>query len=207
MLDNFTKAFRITEKGLLDELSEKATITAHDKGDVLIRENEYIKVLKIVLKGRVRIFQEKEDRQVLIYYLRDMETCTLSLSACFQDCKSNVTAVVESKTTVLNIPVRYVRDWSFEYKSWHNFTVNTFTKSYAVLMSNYSQLAFNNLKTRILMYVNEKATEENNFTIQISHQRLADELGTTRVVVSRLLKQLEKDNFLNLGHRKIQIIK
>ncbi len=207
MLHGFFKKLKITEEELQTEIANNAYISEHKKGDVLIKENEYIKVLKIVIKGRVRVFQESEDRQILIYYLNDIETCTLLLSACFQDCKSTVKAIVEDQTTILNIPVRHVKDWSFKYKSWHDFTMNTFSESYNVLMSSYTELAFNGLKERVLIYIMEEANEQNHCTISMSHQRLANEFGTTRVVISRLLKQLEKENLLKLGQKQVQVIR
>ncbi|MEX6625883.1 Crp/Fnr family transcriptional regulator [Tenacibaculum salmonis] len=203
MLHNFIKHLRITEQELLEELQEKSTITTHKKGDFIIKKNQYIKVLKIVLKGKVRVFQENEEREILIYYLNDMETCTLSLSACFEDCKSTVNAIIEEDCTILNIPVRFVKDWNFKYKSWNVFTTNTFRYSYNHLINQYSNLAFQPLKDRLFDYLVSKAE---NTVIRKSHQELARELGTTREVISRLLKTLEKNNRLHLGQKEIIIL-
>ena len=203
MLSNFTNQLRITEQELLKELREKSTITTHKKGDVIIKNNQYIKVLKIVLQGKVRVYQENEEREILIYYLDDMETCTLSLSACFEDCKSTVNAIVEEDSEILNIPTRYVKDWNFKYKSWNTFTTNTFRVSYNHLINQYSNLAFQPLKDRLFDYLVSKA---NNSVIKKSHQQLAKELGTTREVISRLLKVLEKNNKLHLGQKEILIL-
>ena len=204
MLNNFIDQLRITEEELQEELREKSSITTHEKGALIIKNNEYIKVLKIVLKGKVRVYQENEEREILIYYLDALETCTLSLSACFEDCKSTVNAVVEEDCTILNIPVRFVRDWNFKYKSWNTFTTNTFRKSYNHLINQYSNLAFQPLKDRLLDYLISKA---NDTIINKSHQQLAKELGTTREVISRLLKKLESNGKLNLGQKEIQILK
>jgi CRP/FNR family transcriptional regulator len=204
MLSNFTNQLRITEQKLLDELREKSTITTHKKGDIIIKNNEYIKVLKIVLKGKVRVYQDNEEREILIYYLGDMETCTLSLSACFEDCKSTVNAVVEEDSEILNIPTQYVKDWNFKYKSWNRFTLNIFRESYAVLIENYSKLAFKPLIERLYEYLKDTA---NNSSVNRSHQELARELGTTREVISRLLKKLKNENKVQLGQKEIIVIK
>ncbi|MCJ8290404.1 MAG: Crp/Fnr family transcriptional regulator [Crocinitomicaceae bacterium] len=204
MLNNFINQLRITEEELQEELRAKSFITVHEKGVHIIKNNEYIKVLKIVLKGKVRVYQENEEREILIYYLNALETCTLSLSACFEDCKSTVNAVVEEDCTILNIPVRFVRDWNFKYRSWNTFTTNTFRKSYNHLINQYSNLAFQPLKDRLLDYLISKAKDT---IINKSHQQLAKELGTTREVISRLLKKLETNGKLNLGQKEIQILK
>ncbi|WP_338410399.1 Crp/Fnr family transcriptional regulator [uncultured Flavobacterium sp.] len=204
MLNSFINKLRITEQELQDELQEKSSITTHKKGDFIIKNNQYIKVLKIVLQGKVRVYQENDEREILIYYLNAMETCTLSLSACFEDCKSSVNAIVEEECTILNIPVRFVRDWNFKYKSWNTFTTNTFRESYNHLINQYSNLAFQPLKDRLFDYLVSKA---NNAIIKKSHQQLAKELGTTREVISRLLKTLESNGKLTLGQKEIQILK
>ncbi|WP_237275990.1 Crp/Fnr family transcriptional regulator [Tenacibaculum ovolyticum] len=204
MLDNFLKQLGISEKGLQDEIRKNAIITEHKKGDFIIKNNHYIKVLKVVLEGKVRVYQESEDREILIYYLNTMETCTLSLSACFEDCKSTVNAIAEEKCIILNLPIRYVRDWNFSYKSWNNFIINTFKESYNHLIHQYSNLAFQPLKDRLLDYLISKANDD---IIYKSHQDLAKELGTTREVISRLLKKLESNGKLRLGQKEIQILK
>lgn len=203
MLQKFIQKTGITEEDLITELHEKSEITTHKKGDFIIKNNEFIKVLKIVLNGKVRVYQENEEREILIYYLTEMETCTLSLSACFEDCKSNVNAIIEEDCTILNIPVRAVKNWNFKYKSWNNFTINIFRESYAVLINNYSKLAFQPLKERLYDYLKETA---NQLIVKRSHQELARELGTTREVISRLLKKLKEENKVELGQKEIIII-
>ncbi|RKM98358.1 Crp/Fnr family transcriptional regulator [Aquimarina sp. AD10] len=204
MLNNFINQLRITELELQDELQEKSSITIHKKDDIIIKNNQYIKVLKIVLKGKVRVYQENGEREILIYYLNPIEACTLSLSACFEDCKSTVNAVVEEDCTILNIPVRFVRDWNFKYKSWNSFTTNTYRESYNHLINQYSNLAFQPLKDRLFDYLVSKA---NDMVVKKTHQELAKELGTTREVISRLLKKLESNGKLNLRQKEIQILK
>ena len=185
MIANFIHQLGITEEALQNELRDIATISTHKKGEFIIKNNQYIKVLKIVLKGKARVYQENEDREILIYYLNAMEACTLSLSACFEDCKSTVNAIVEEECTIINIPVRFVRDWNFKYKSWNTFTTKTFRESYNHLINQYANLAFQPLKDRLFDYLVSKA---NNAIVKKSHQELARELGTTREVISRLLK-------------------
>lgn len=203
MLIDFIKEHHILEEQLISELEKNSTITTHEKGDIIIKNNQYIKVLKIVLQGKVRVYQENEEREILIYYLKKMETCTLSLSACFGDCKSTVNAIAKEKCIILNIPVRHVKDWNFKYKSWNTFTINTFRKSYKHLIHQYSNLAFQPLKDRLFDYLLSKSTDS---IVNKSHQELAKELGTSREVISRLLKNLEKNNKLHLGKKEILIL-
>lgn len=203
MLDSFIKQLNILEDDLKRELRENAEITHHKKGEVIIKNNQYIKVLKIVLKGKVRVYQEYEDREILIYYLTSMETCTLSLSACFADSKSNVSAITKEDSTILNIPVRFIKDWNFKYKSWNAFTINIFRESYNSLLSSYSNLAFKSLKERLLEFL---ISVSRNSIINKSHLQIAMELGTTREVISRLLKKMESDGEIQMGQREIKLL-
>lgn len=205
-LDLFFKQLAIREPALKQELRQHATITSHKNKEQIIRTGEYIKVLKILLKGKVRVFQESEDREILIYYLAPLETCTLSLSACFDDCESTVNAITEEESVILNIPVHYVRNWCNQYPSWNNFTINTFRHSYNVLMDNYAKLAFKTLNERLLEYLLSNARQQNNCVLAMSHQQIANELGTTREVVSRLLKKLEKEQRIKLGQKSIKVL-
>lgn len=203
MLDMFIKELRIHEVELQNKLRENSNITYHKKGSVIIKENVYIKVLKIVLSGSVRVYQQFEDREILIYYLNKMETCTLSLSACFENCKSNVNAIAEEDCYILNIPVRFVEDWSFTYKSWNTFTMKTFRDSYHILLDKYSKIAFAPLKDRLLEYL---ITAASNGTLKCSHQKIAKELGTSREVISRLLKKIESEGKIAMRMKEIEIL-
>ena len=207
LLDTFFRRLGIREPALQQKIRQYATITYHQDKDPIITAGEYIKVLRILLDGKVRVFQESEDREILIYYLSPMETCTLSLSASLGDCKSTVNAQVEEQAIVLNIPVRYVNDWVHLYPSWNNFTLQTFRHSYNVLMDRYAQLAFSTLNERLIDYLYQEASIQNVQTLHMSHQQIANELGTTREVVSRLLKKLEKVQKVKLGQKAIHILR
>ncbi|QKX05435.1 Crp/Fnr family transcriptional regulator [Aquimarina sp. TRL1] len=202
-LQEFIKYYHITEEELISELKEHAYSTILKKGEYAIKEDEYITLLKIVVKGRIRVYQQYEDKEILVYYLRAMETCILSLSACFEHCKSNVNAVAEENTVLLNIPVRFVKEWSFNYRSWHDFTINTFRESLTIMSFNYSKLAFEPLKNRLLDYIIQESSDS---TLYLSHSQLAKELGTTREVISRILKKLEQEKKLVLGQKTIKVL-
>ncbi|OJJ21020.1 hypothetical protein BKI52_10625 [marine bacterium AO1-C] len=206
LLDSFFRRLGIREQELQEKIRQYSTITYHQDKDSIITAGAYIKVLRILLDGKVRVFQESEDREILIYYLSPMETCTLSLSASLGDCLSTVNARVENNATVLNIPVHYVKDWVHLYPSWNNFTLSTFRDSYDVLMDRYAKLAFTTLNERLVEYLYQEAKIQRTQTLHMSHQQIANELGTTREVVSRLLKKLEKAQRVKLGQKAIQIL-
>ena len=196
----------LSDKRLQEEIMETSRLYKLDQGDIVIREGEYVKVLPIVLKGRIRIFQDKEDRQILLYYVGVGQTCMISLSACFYDYASSIKAVTTEPTTILAIPTQYISIWQRKYHSWNNFVIRTFRQRYDELLLAFERVAFEHVDDRIWNYLNDKLNMEGSRMIDLSHQMLANELGTTRVVVSRILKRFEKEGRLRLYRGKIEVL-
>lgn len=200
------KALNITENELKEKLFQFGVVQTVPKNTYIVEQDKYIKWLAVVLKGKVRVWQESEDRQILLYYVNPVETCVLSLSATFKDCKSVINAKTEEETTLLKIPVRYISEWSFAYQSWNRFTTQSFMGSYEDLLQSYKSLAFKKLDERLLHYLTTEAQRTNSSVVNLSHNDLAKELGTTREVISKILKQFELDGTVKLAFKKVELI-
>lgn len=200
------KALKLHEPELQEAIKTHSELQTIPKNSYIIEQGKYIKWLAIVLKGKVRVWQENEDRQILVYYVHPIDTCVLSLSAAFQNSTSIVHAKAEEETILLKIPVRLLSDWNFSYKSWNNFTTATFIDSYDHLLNAYKNLAFHKVDQRILDYLKTSSEENASKDIAISHSQLAKEIGTTREVVSKVLKQLEASGKVKLDFKKIQLL-
>ena len=199
------EALKITEHTLQKEILTHGVLGQYPKGVFVVEQDKYIKWLAIVIHGSVRVWQEEEEREILLYYVNPLETCSLSLAATFKDYKSLVHARTENNTTLIKIPVRFVKQWSFEYQSWFRFTTQSFITSYEDLLMSYKSLAFKRIGERLYDYlIYSKELSENK--IHISHKALANELGTTREVISRLLKQMEEEGRLKLHFKMIELI-
>ena len=200
------EALKITEPILQKEILTHGVLEKYPKGVFVVEQDKYIKWLAIVIQGSVRVWQEEEDREILLYYVNSLETCSLSLAATFKDYKSLVHVRTENNTTFIKILVRFVKQWSFEYQSWFRFTTQSFITSYEDLLVSYKSLAFKRIGERLYDYlIYSKELSENK--IHISHKALANELGTTREVISRLLKQMEEEGRLKLHFKMIELIK
>lgn len=200
------KALHITENELQEKLLKLGEVQTIPKNTYVVEQDKYIKWLAIVLKGKVRVWQENEDRQILLYYVNPVETCVLSLAATFKDCKSVINAKTEEETTILKIPVRYVSEWSFAYQSWNRFTTQSFMLSYEDLLHSYKSLAFKKLDERLLNYLTSEAQRTSSSVINLSHNDLAKELGTTREVISKILKQFELEGIVKLQFKKVELM-
>jgi CRP/FNR family transcriptional regulator len=197
-----------TEPALQNEILEQCQIRLFEKDDVIVSEGQFVKILPIVISGGLRVYQTKEDREILLYYVETSQTCMMSLSACFFDNKSPSQAVATEKTQVLAVPTRLVMKWQREYSSWNNYVIKTFRNRYDELLDVFESVAFDHIDKRVLKYLQSRVSKESNNSkaIKISHQELSRELGTTRVVISRILKQFEMDNVVQLQRGYIKIL-
>jgi CRP/FNR family transcriptional regulator len=188
---------------LRNELIEHGTLASFNKGDVIVREGQYVKFLPLVLKGSIRVYQQKDEREISLYYVRERETCTMSLAAGFFDNKSTSYGVAAEPTEVLIFPADKVLQWQLKYPSWNRFIMEMFRKRYDDLVNHFEGVAFDPIADRVMEYLHKQASDRK---VSLSHQQLAQELGTTRVVISRILKQFEKENKCRLLRGCIELI-
>lgn len=191
------------EKELIESLSSNCQVKTFTKKEIVVREGQFVTGIPIVITGSLRVFQAKEDREILLYYVHAKQTCMMSLSACFYDSKSPSQAVAAEKSEVLLVPAKFVTQWQRQFASWNEYVIRTFRSRYDELLTIFESVAFDKMDSRILQYI--KKNQKNN-VLKISHQQLANELGTTRVVVSRILKQFEIDEKIEIKRGSIVLL-
>ena len=195
-----------SDRELRNAMIEEGLQLEFNKGETIVREGEFVKVLPIVISGQIRVFQTGEDREILLYHVDSFQTCMMSLSACFYNHKSPSKAVTTTDTKVLAIPTRFITKWQKEFPAWNNFVITTFRNRYDELLSAFESVAFNRMDKRIENYLNERCREKGSNTVELSHLQLSNELGTTRVVVSRILKQFELEGKVLLHRGSIEVL-
>ena len=189
-----------------EELFNNGKLASFNKGDVIVRDGQYVKFLPIVIKGAIRVYQQKEDREILLYYVRAGETCTMSLAAAYFNNKSTSHGVVTEPTEVLIFPAELINQWQLKYASWNSYVMHMFRKRYDELINSFQTAIFENIDVRVLEYLKRKAHKEDEKFVGLSHQQLASELGTTRVVISRILKEYERQNKIKLFRGRIEML-
>ena len=202
----FEKISFFTEPGFRAELLENGKRLRFKKGDIIVREGQYVKFLPIVISGAIRVFQQKDEREILLYYVRTEETCTMSLAAAYFNNKSTSNGVVTEPTEVLVFPADLINQWQLKYSSWNKYVMFMFRKRYDELISSLEGVAFDHINLRALKYLKDKSLKQKNKFVDISHQQLADELGTTRVVISRILKEHERQKKIKLFRGRIELL-
>lgn len=192
---------------LLEKLKKEGTIKTFAPDTVLLDENDYIKFVPIVLNGSIKVLKLDEDgREMLLYYIKPGESCVMSFLGATCNGTSKIKAVVEAKTEVLLLPVRKATDLIRENPQWIQFIFGLYNVRFEELLSVVNAIAFQKIDVRLWELLKTKVKILKTDELSMTHQQIADELGTAREVVSRLLKQLERDRRLSLGRNKIKIL-
>jgi CRP/FNR family transcriptional regulator, anaerobic regulatory protein len=195
-----------SEPELQNEMTVQCQVEAFKKGDVIVTEGQFVKILPIVISGGLRVFQTREEREILLYYVEPSQTCMMSLSACFFNNQSPSQAVAAEPSQILTVPTRLVTQWQIAYPSWNNFVIRTFRNRYDELLNTFESVAFKHIDKRVMEYLRFRVSKQKSNEVEISHQDLANELGTTRVVISRILKQFELDKTVELHRGIVKIL-
>lgn len=192
---------------LLEKLYQYGITKTYHEGDVILDENSSIRSIPIVMKGMMKVIRTEEDgREILLYYIKAGESCIMSFLGGMHNEKSIVKAEVEEDTEILFLPIDKVSLFIKEYPEWLDYIFRLYHKRFEELLDIINAIAFKKVDERLLNLLQKKSELSNSTTIIITHEQLANELGTARVVVSRLLKQLEEEGKLKLGRNKIQLL-
>ncbi len=200
----FQKKYQFLEKELQEEILEIGIRKTFQANEILIREGQFITSFPLVLKGLIRITRNNEDgNELLLYYLKDNEVCAMSLTCCMSNSTSNVKAIAEEETEVIMLPVSLLDNWICKYPSWKQFVMQTFQNRFRTMIDTVDTLAFLKLDERLIKFFVDRFENSGIKTFTGTHQDLALQLNTSREVVSRLLKKLEKEGKIQLSRNFI----
>ncbi|WP_020605269.1 Crp/Fnr family transcriptional regulator [Spirosoma spitsbergense] len=192
------------EYTLLEELAQAGQLKNASVGSYLIRPGEFIRSVPIILTGSVKIMRpDQGGREALLYYLGGLDACAMSLTCCLGTKRSEITAVVEEETTMISIPVEKVDEWMCRFSTWKQFVFQTYQKRFDNLLETIDEVIFHKLDERLLVYLQKKVASCQCSVLSITHEDIAQELVTSREVISRLLKQMEKNGQVQLMRNKI----
>lgn len=189
-----------------EKLAEFGFAKTFAEGETILNENAYIKAIPIVTAGSIRVMRTEEDgREILLYYIKAGESCIMSFLGGMHDDTSKVKAIAEEETEILFIPIDKVSLLIKEFPEWLDYIFRLYHKRFEELLEVINAIAFKKLDERLLNFIKKKCEMTKSQTLYVTHEQLANELGTARVVVSRLLKQMEDEGFVKLGRNKISL--
>ena len=204
-LDNLVE-FK-SSPGIKENLYQVVTAKTFAEGDVILNDNAYIKAIPIVISGSVRVMRTDDDgREILLYYIKTGESCIMSFLGGMHHDTSKVKAIAEEETEILFIPVDKVSSLIKEYPEWLDYIFRLYHKRFEELLEVVNAVAFRKMDERLFNFIKRKCELTQSHTLYVTHEQLANELGTARVVVSRLLKQMEDNGIVKLGRNKITLL-
>ena len=193
---------------LLQKISEVANIMSFDKNDIIIDIGESLKQIPLLINGNIKVLREnKNGEELLLYVLESGDTCAMSLTCCMAKSASKIRAVADEDTNVIMIPLKYMQLWFNSNQSWRNFILESYQERFDEMLETIDSIAFLKMDARLYKYLTDKVKLTASTTLNITHQEIAEDLHTSRVVISRLLKQLEIEEKIKLGRHKIEILK
>lgn len=201
------KFAHILDEDLISEISEKGILKNFKKDDIIIDINQTLNFIPLLLTGDIKIIREdNEGKELLIYFLEAGDTCTMSLTCCLGESKSKIRAVAEKDSTLIMIPVQNMHTWFHNNASWRDFILRSYQIRFDEMLEAIDSLAFMKMDERLYKYLKNMSMVDETKTISIKHQEIAEDLNTSRVVISRLLKKLENEGKIELGRNRIIVV-
>ncbi len=195
------------EPELLDEIEAVGKCKLIKQGERLLDIGQDIRVMPLIFSGAIKILREDDQGdELLLYFIEKGDTCAMTFSCCLGNGKSEIRAIAESDTELLMIPIEKLDEWMAKYQSWREFILDSYHTRMSELLETIDTLAFMKMDERIMKYLKDRAMVTNDDVIYSTHQDVAQDLHTSRVVVSRLLKSLEKEGKIELSRNHIKVI-
>jgi CRP/FNR family transcriptional regulator len=205
---DFAQLFKnVFEPELIKEFEEKVKIVDVKQGEKVISVGQTVRIIPFLLNGTLKVSRlDDKLNEIFLYYLNAMEGCAMTFTCCMQQFPSEVQAVAEEDVTYLAIPISVMDEWIVKYPTWKSFVMRSIRSRFNELMHAIDQLAFQKLDERLVNYLKEKSKLTGSTVLNLSHTEIANDLASSREVISRLLKKLEIDGRLLLYRNQIKLL-
>lgn len=206
---NLTGVFStIFEKALLAELEANAILINVKAGQVMLNIGQSIRAVPLVLSGTFKVSRiNDEGMELLLYYVKAGESCAMTFTCCMMAQASVVKGSAEEDSVLLCVPMHLMDTWMTQYPSWKRFVMTTILNRFTEVIRSIDEVAFKKMDDRLVNYLKEKSKATGSTLINLTHQQISEEMGTNRVVISRLLKQLENDKKLLIYRNQIKLLR
>lgn len=195
------------EDNLKERIASVATIRNYSRDEVMMYSGRFFKSTMLMVGGRVKLYRESTDgKEFFMYYIEAGNACALSMICAARNQASEITAVAVEDTQVIQVPLELMDELMREYKSWYYFVLETYRSRFEELLIVIDQVAFKHMDERLENYLFRQFTELNTRNLDITHQQIANDLNSTREVVSRLLKKMEQGGKIKLHRNEIELI-
>ncbi|PWH85348.1 Crp/Fnr family transcriptional regulator [Brumimicrobium oceani] len=204
ILEKFKYTF---EPKLLEEFESIAKEVSVKAGDVILDYGQIVRSMPIIASGTVKVSRmDDQGREILLYYVNAKESCAMTFTCCMEQFPSEIKAVAEDDVVMLTVPITVMDEWLMKYSTWKSFVMGTIRDRFNEMLNTIDQVAFQKLDERLKYYLQQKAKHTGSKLLNLSHEEIAKDLATSRVVISRLLKKLENDDLLLLYRNQIKLL-
>jgi CRP/FNR family transcriptional regulator len=203
-LNRFSDFF---EPALLAELEEKSMLMEIKSGDTMLNIGQTIRAVPLLVSGTVKVSRiNDEGQELLLYYVKEGESCAMTFNCCMLAQTSVIKATAEEDSVLLCVPVNLMEGWMQQYPTWKKYVMTSILGRFTEMIKSIDEVAFKKLDERLISYLKEKSKIAGSSVLNLTHQQIGDDLGTNRVVISRLLKKLENDNKLLIYNKQIKLL-
>ncbi|TDO29193.1 Crp/Fnr family transcriptional regulator [Sediminibacterium goheungense] len=201
------KHFPFFDKDLQDQIAEVGEVKEFEPGDVLMKTGQNIRSTMLVLSGLIKIFREDDEgNEFFMYYLQSGQACALSMVCAIKQETSQIMAKTVSQTEVIAIPLTYMDQWMANYKSWYHFVVSSYRDRFEDMLQTIDHIAFRNMDERLVFYLKQHQASTGSDMLSISFTEIAQELNSSREVISRLMKKLTEKGMIRQHKSYIEIV-
>lgn len=192
---------------IIKNISTYGIIKHFKKDDIIMDIGQNLTHVPLLLKGHIKVLREDDSNsELLLYILEEGDTCSMSLTCCMAKSKSKIRAVADKDSSVIMIPNEKMTEWFHSNESWRNFILQSYQIRFNEMLETIDTLAFMKMDERLYKYLKDQVKLNASETISKTHQEIAEDLNTSRVVISRLLKQLENEKKIELSRNKIEVL-
>lgn len=192
---------------LIAAIAEVGEIKSIPAGELMMDVGRYIKEVPLLFKGQVRIYRtDEEGNEIFLYYLMPGQACAISFVCSIRDRKSQIRATTETNCEFITFPIRYMDEWMLKHKSFYYYVLETFNMRFEEMLKVLDNVAFHRMDERLEDLLDKMAEAQNTKVLQVSHQEIAEALNSSREVISRLLKKMEKDGSISMGRGRIELL-
>lgn len=192
------------DNSLLEHLEKVGNVVEFSEGDMLMRTGQYFKHSLLILDGQVKVYREGENgEEFFLYYLEPGKACALSIICAAKNETSEIKAKAVTPLKALAIPLKYMDNLMKDYKQWYYFVLETYRSRFEELLQVIDQIAFHSMDEKLEFYLKRQFDTQRTKTISVTHQQIADDLNSSREVISRLLKKLESQGRLSISRNEI----
>lgn len=197
----------IFEPELISELEANGEVKLIAPGENIVEAGNYVRIIFIVISGMLRVSREdKSGRELLLYYVHENESCAMTFTCCMQTFPSEVSVTADEETEYAVIPIGFMDKWMMKFPTWKSYVMNIIKSRFAELLQTIDQIVFQKLDERLISYLKSKSVAISSSVLNISHEQIANDLASSREVISRLLKKLENDKKVVLNRKQIRLL-